>query len=187
MSTLRLFCCACGILIIAFLAVRGEDSDKKVTDPSLVPLTGADGKPAVRYRAYGDINKDGFEDVIVSESAEAMSQNGLNLFIYWGDSAGTYTFYDTVYSFPKRLKFESDGRGGRLWSYWHVSASEGVLSYLHLTDSGLVGGQGMRVYGGDGGGSISRAIVDAYFNTSDVNLRTEQFRIIDGVVEIVRP
>jgi hypothetical protein len=177
----------CVMLSVAFSSALSADDSQAVADPSLVPLVGSDGNPAARYRAYGDINKDGFEDLIVSENVEAMSQNGLNLLIYWGDSAGTYSFYDTVYTSPKRLKFEIDGRGIRLWHCWHMSASEGILGYDWLADSGIVQGDNITVYGGDGGGSISRAVVDAYFNTSDVRLRIEQYRIVNGVVEIVKP
>src|SRR5262249_39291835 len=117
-----------GICLFSFLTVSAQDSTKTkelIDDPSLVPAFNSEGKPAFRWRMYGDINKDGHEDIVVSESLEAVSQNGLNMFIYFADSSGKYFFYDTIFSSPKRLSFERDYNNIKLWTYWHVSAAEG--------------------------------------------------------------
>lgn len=155
-----------------------------VNDPSLIPALGYDSLPAWRLRAYGDINKDGIEDLVVSEETANCSQNGLKLFIYWGRPSGKYVFYDTIYEYIEGLSFERDNTGIRVWSYVTAGGGEGGLGYYTLSDSGFASGGGMKIFCGDGGGAISNAICDAVYRHSDVHFRIERYRIIDGEVEI---
>jgi hypothetical protein len=172
----------------AFILISNSSvsSSEPMEDPSLVPLFASDATPAYRFRAYGDINKDGIKDLIVSEDMSNLSQNGLRLFIYLADSNGKYLFYDTVYSLPDRLKFERDGRGVRMWNSWHVSAQESTLYYDIMTDSGFIEGGSIVIFDGDAGGKISRAVVDTVYNNSDVDFIIERYRIINGRIEFIR-
>lgn len=178
-----------GICLFSFFTPYAQDSTRTkelVDDPSLVPVFNSDGNPAYRWRMYGDINKDGLEDIIVSESFENMSQNGVNLFIYFADSSGKFFFYDTTFSTPRRLCFERDLRGIRLWEYWHIAASTAIIGYSWLADSGITQGQSMELNPGDAGGRVSNAVVTAIFGNSDVQFRTQTYQIIDGKVRIER-
>lgn len=156
-----------------------------VPDPSLEPLNSEDGKPAVRWRAYADINQDGFRDLILSEDLSYISQNGNTLSIYMGDSSGMFWLCDQMFSFPHNLCFERDGGRTKIWSSWHKGGGETSVYYSIVTDTGLVGGGSLDISPGDGGGRISQAIWSAIHNNSDISLKIEQYRIINGKVEII--
>ncbi len=167
-------------VVLAAGSVLSETSQHTlVSDPSVNPPDGNLDTNIVRERAYGDINKDGFEDMIVSD-ASGPSQNGYPLFIYFGDSSGMYWLYDTTFSFPWRLKFERDALGIRMWSTWHISAGETIIAYDFLTDTGLVSGGKMTIYPHDGCGEIDLAIMAAIYDNSDVELTEERYRIVNG-------
>jgi hypothetical protein len=140
--------------------------------------------PAWRFRAYGDINKDGIEDLIVSEDAMNCSQNGLMLFVYWGVPTGKYIFYDAIYEYIEGLSFERDHSGIRVWTYVTAGGGEGGLGYYKLTDSGFVSGGVIKMFCGDGGGTISNEICGAVYRHSDVRFRIERYRIVNGKIEI---
>lgn len=174
------------LVLLAFAISHSEpptETNIPVSDPSLVPLYKADSVPEYRWRAYGDIDKDGIDDIVVSEGLSHLSQNGVHLFIYFGDSTGRYLFYDSLFGSPSDLCFERDYHSTRLWTYWHGSASSGNLSQQILTDSGLTGGGSIRIYAGDGGTQMGRDLYNAVFDNCDVEFRVERYRIVAGKVE----
>lgn len=85
-------------------------SDVLIPDPSLEPLYHGDTIPEYRWRAYGDIDNDGIEDLVVSDGLSDSSQNGVTIVVYFGDSSGQYALYDSAYGSPNDLCFE-DSRG----------------------------------------------------------------------------
>lgn len=160
--------------------------DSAVSDPSFVPLYLADTIPEFRWRAYGDINGDGIDDLVLSDGFSEMSQNGLPLFVFFGDSSGLFIFYDSLYGSLGDLCFERLGNRMRIWTYWHHSAIEGTIAWQWLSDSGFVNGGSFLVFSGDMGTEMGRAMCDAVFQHCAVSFRCEEYRIVDRKVDIRR-
>ena len=176
---------------LAALSARGDvrdllTKDSAISDPSLLPLYLGDTIPQIRWRAYGDINDDGVDDLVLSEGFSEMSQNGLPLYVFFGDTSGLFIFYDSLYGSPGDLCFERFGSRIRLWTYWHHSAVEGSISYRWLSDSGFVNGGGIDVFAGDMGTEMGRAQYNAVFQNCDVHIRFEEYRIVSDSVEVRR-
>lgn len=174
------------VIVLLTTSMPCVQSAEQAEDPSLVPLLEHDGEPAIRIRVFGDFNLDGVRDIAVSESMRNVSQNGLMLTIFLCDSLGNYAEYGTFYGFPENLsKVERDGRSTRLWTRGHVSATESVIGYKIMTDSGFIDGDRMTVFGGDGGGAISNSVQSAIISNPAVRLVVERYRIVEGELELL--
>ena len=63
--------------------------------------------------------------------------------------------------------FDKEERWGdkRIWSYWHMSANSGYISFVHFARDGeCAQSPAWEIYTGDGGTEIGNGIYDAVFN-----------------------
>lgn len=123
------------------------------------------GAYAEEYGFMGeiDLNNDGIRDQIRSGPSSMFGNGGGPLVITLsanGDSPSKSYVIGANVSFAVE-RFGSE-RPVRLWSYWHVNSSEGIVTCFTFTKSEMIQ-QNLRIYTGGTGSEISRSIAADIF------------------------
>jgi len=122
-------------------------------------LHGEDG-----YVYNGDLNGDGIADKIESGPS-------------WTFGTGGGSFVVTINGKTNQQSYAIGGKpyfalekiptgNMRLWSYWHMSAQEGVLTSYMFTPE--LKQENITINPGDGGTDLGNAIMKAVFNEKDL-------------------
>lgn len=167
------------IFIIVSCGSESDGVSSNSYDPSTTPIEGE------RYRMLADFNCDGLQDMALSDEISTYGTGGIGFTIYLRNSSGIYKKYDRIGTPLGIISIECNWQNPRIWSYWHLSAASGIISYCEVTDSGLYNCGGMEIYPGDGGTVIGNSIMDAVFDNSDSEIKIQRSKTTDGAVEWV--
>jgi hypothetical protein len=128
----------------------------------LAPMSDTTLSPE-RYFAELDLNGDGINELIVSESVSLGGTGGLVYSLYLGIGQDRFLFMDRFLS--GIMTIETRGKAKRLWSYSHSSAASGTIQYYYFDIEGVFQrSHQMMIYPGDGGSLIGNMIYHAIFS-----------------------
>ncbi len=119
------------------------------------------------YVYKGDLNRDGKIDSLMS-GPSAMFGNGGGPFLMSLSTPNGKNVQYVVGLHPMATALERNGAHSRLWSYWHMSADEGVLSCMTL--DGRFKSEAVTLYFNGGDDDLSKRMYDLVFN--------KEFRIV---------
>jgi hypothetical protein len=99
------------------------------------------------FKIVADFNNDGLLDYCVSETSEWSNSNGGLWEIYCQVSNGVYFRMGSLYSGPHSIAIQPFKKGMvRLVQYWHMSAIDGGICEIFITQDGIKSGRGTRLY-----------------------------------------
>lgn len=180
---MKLFYIFFSLLITAGTVTAGSPvEDPQVEDPSAAPLQRKDGTFGERFRLTGDINNDGYEDLLLSDDIANLGQSGIRYFIYLKNEEGKFTLYDSIYTGIGSVAVEHFHEDSRLWLFVRLDSQSGIISYCDLGDDAITGCRSMRIHQGDGGTAIGGGVFRAVFGNSDVSFTLQKSETIDGKV-----
>ena len=141
------------------------------------------GKYIPRNRGFVDLDKDGHEDVIISEPISSFGTGGGSFWMYlWTN--GNYRCIGEFGSHPGWIKVEDEPHGyRRIWTWWHSSCSSGMIGCVTIWSNGFVEkGQLPITTAGDGGpSSIGSELMDSVHRHATIPVRWEQSVTTNGV------
>lgn len=173
---------ACTIFA-AVVSVGSTLAEGTVEDSLNLIEYGDDGLPIERWRAYGDVNLDGMEDLIISEDVAHARAGALYLRIYLRDSTGELSYYDSMVDDPHNLCIERCGTEVRIWTYEFLKKGCGLLVWWVASDAGLIPGGKLEINPGESGGRVSNAVLRAVYQNSDAEFKLQRSHIVDGKVQ----
>lgn len=136
-----------------------------------------------RNRGFVDLDKDGHEDVIISEPLSSFGTGGGSFWMYlWTN--GNYRCIGEFGSHAGWIKVEDEPHGyRRIWTWWHSSCSSGTIGCVTVWSNGFVEkGQLPITTAGDGGpSSIGSELMDSVHRHATVPVRWEQSVTTNGV------
>ncbi len=171
-----------------------ELRERGVDDPSLVPLPGrADEEDSSRpfrerTRVLVDLNRDGQEDLLLSEPCEPEWET--SVYFRRGDKFHRVGIIDVDINGGFKLE-RDDGPSefgesftARIWDYWRSGGSEGSIGYYRLGERAISPFHRLEIFPGDGGNAIGNGIIKAVFESpSDLPFRIQHSETSpDGVV-----
>ena len=141
------------------------------------------GKYIPRNRGFVDLDKDGHEDVIISEPLSSFGTGGGSFWMYlWTN--GNYRCIGEFGSHAGWIKVEDEPHGHlRIWTWWHSSCSSGSIGCVTVWSNGFVEkGQLPITTAGDGGpSSIGSELMDSVCRHATVPVRWEQSVTTNGI------
>jgi hypothetical protein len=146
-------------------------------DPSIEPAHDPRGerKYAERWRVVADLDGDGHPDMLISTVMSDFGQAGGRWDVYlWRDA--DYKRVGEIFASPRAIALEPDHSRWqrdeaerfyvRIWTYSHISGSEGGLGYYRVGPNSVEDVKGVDIYPGDGGTDLGRAVFDAVLKHS---------------------
>ncbi len=116
-----------------------------------------------RYFTELDLNGDGIDELIISESASLGGTGGLIYNLYLGIGQDRFLLLSNFLS--GIMAVDTQGETKRLWSYSHSSASSGTIQYYYFdSEDVLQRSHSMIIYPGDGGSLVGNMICRAIFS-----------------------
>ena len=150
------------VLFFGSLCVSHAEEEAYSRQVLLAPLTDTTLSPE-RYFAELDLNGDGTNELIISESVSLGGTGGLIYSLYLGIGQDRFLFVDRFLSGIMAL--ETQDNTMRLWSYSHSSASSGTIQYYYFDNEGAFQhGHSMMIYSGVGGSLIDSIIYQIIFS-----------------------
>ena len=158
------------LYVVLFLVANADD--KIVTRADLfAPSTDPSLNPERRY-AELDLNGDGTNELVLSESVSLGGTGGLVYNLYLG--LGTNRFRQIDRFLAGVMATEIHGGETRLWFYSHMSAGSGTIQYRFFDRKGIFQrSEILTIYPGDGGSATGNGIYQAIFHEETI-LRTEK-------------
>jgi hypothetical protein len=119
------------------------------------------------YVFEGDLNGDGIPDSIMSGPSKLFGNAGGPFIVSLSDGKGHFIRKETALN-PDLTAFDPAEGHPRIWGYWHVSSSEGVLSATTLDEAFET--KTINLYGDnpESDTSMSAAIFNAVFNKKTI-------------------
>jgi hypothetical protein len=155
------------ILLGLSLAVAVSANEKIQTREQLfAPITDPALNPERRY-AELDLNGDGTNDLILSESVSLGGTGGLVYNLYLGVGQDRFRQIDRFLA--GIMATETHGGTTRLWFYSHMSAGSGTIQYRYFDRKGIFQtSQYLMIFPGDGGSDTGNGIYQAIFNEKTI-------------------
>ena len=154
---------AIGILfVLAFAFIAQADDRVQTREQLFAPINDPKLNPE-RHYAELDLNGDGTNDLVLSESVSLGGTGGLvyNLHLGLGDNR----FRQIDRFLAGVMATETQGGITRLWFYSHMSAASGTIQYRYFDCKGIFQkSQVLTIYPGDGGSEIGNAVYKSIFN-----------------------
>lgn len=126
------------------------------------PLTDSILSPE-RYFAEFDLNGDGVDELIISESVSLGGTGGLFYNLYIGIGQDRFLFLDSFVS--SIMTVEIRGETKQLWSYSHSSAASGTVQYFYFDSEGVFQrSHSIMIYPGIGGSFVDSMIFKSIFS-----------------------
>ena len=126
------------------------------------PITDPAVNPERRY-AELDLNRDGTNDLVLSESVSLGGTGGLVYNLYVGVGQDRFRQIDRFLAGV--MATETHAGTTRLWLYSHMSAASGTIQHICFDQKGLLQKSlAFIIYPGDGGSEIGNATYQAIFN-----------------------
>ena len=128
------------VVIGPYQAVQREFSIK--TDPSMFALTNeyqtvSAPKPfKERWRIMSDLNGDGVNDLILSESMDALGRATVSWMVYL-HKKDLWRYIGDIEFHPDVVAIESTDKGINIWNYLTNSGSDGFFGYYHVSNEKL--------------------------------------------------
>ncbi len=147
-------------------------------------LFAAIADPAVnseRRYAERDLNGDGTNDLVLSESVSLGGTGGLEYNLYVGVGQDRFRQIDRFLAGV--MATEMHAGTTRLWFYSHISAASGTIQYVCFDRKGLFQkSPALIISPGDGGSEVGNATYQAIFNEKTV-LKTRKWKTSSKVSE----
>jgi hypothetical protein len=160
------------IALLCMSLALGASADEKILGRAqlLAPITDPALSPERRY-AELDLNGDGTNDLVLSESVSLGGTGGLVYNLYLGLGQDRFRQIDRFLT--GIMATETHGGTTRLWLYSHMSAGSGTVQYRYFDRKGIFQrSQHITIYPGDGGSETGNGIYQAIFNEKTI-LKTE--------------
>ena len=150
------------LLFVSVIQTAKADEIIVTREKLFAPLASASLSPERRY-ADIDLNGDGTNDLVLSESVSLGGTGGLVHNLYLGLGGDRFRFIDRFLA--GILSLESSGETPRLWSYSHMSSRSGTIQYRCYDHKGVFQiSPGIAICPGDGGTEVGNGIYKAIFN-----------------------
>ena len=152
------------LFVLAFALVAYADDDIQTREQIFAPITDRtmEVSPERRY-AELDLNADGTNDLLLSESVSFGGTGGLVYNLYVG--VGDERFRRIDRFLAGILATETHGDTMCLWFYSHMSAGSGTIQYRYFDRKGVFQkSQVLTIHPGDGGSEIGNGIYTSIFN-----------------------
>lgn len=153
-------------------------------DPSMVPAPKGEHLSGERIRLLADFDGDGRQDLALSDDMAMGTNAGIGYTLYLADEEGMPSIRAGLFeAHYKAIAVEQSVYAVRIWTYARAGGGAGSLGYVELKDKKLGPGKYLEIYPNEGGGSnIGKALYGAALGNSDVSIRVEKSRTVDGVV-----
>ncbi len=116
-----------------------------------------------RYFTELDLNGDGIDELIISESVSLGGTGGLIYHLYIGIGQDRFLFLDSFLS--GIMAVEIRGETKQIWSYSHSSAASGTVQYFYFDCEGAFQRSlSIMIYPGIGGSLVDKMIYQAIFS-----------------------
>ena len=160
------------ILFVLALALVAQVEDEAQTREQLfAPITDPILNPERRYAEF-DLDGDGTNDLVLSESVSLGGTGGLVYNMYVGVGQGRFKKLDQILA--GAFAVEVHGQTKRLWSYSHCSSQSGTIQYCYFDRKGrFKKSQALMIHPGDGGSEIGNAVYESIFNKKTI-LKTKR-------------
>lgn len=153
------------LILVCTLMAHAEDG-LLTRDQLFSPIEASDLSHERRY-AELDLNGDGTNDLLLSESVSLGGTGGLIYNLYLGAESGQFLKIDRFIA--GIMAIEIHGGISRLWSYSHMSAVSGTLQYRYFDrNDEFKSSQPLTIYPGDGGSEIGNAVYQSIFNDKTI-------------------
>lgn len=154
-------------LLYVMLSLVANADDKVVTRAGLfAPITDPSLDPERRY-AELDLNGDGTNDLVLSESVSLGGTGGLVYDLYLGLGQDRFRQIDRFLA--GIMATETHEGTTRLWFYSHMSAGSGTIQYRYFDRKGMFqSSQYLTICPGDGGSDTGNGIYRAIFNEKTI-------------------
>lgn len=154
----------CVPMLVVLCATCGAAAPEKVrTRAELLASVQEPGRSPLRYMCEVDLNSDGTNDLILSESVSMGGTGGLVYNLYLGLGDNRFGFLDRFLAGV--MAIEIVGETKRLWSYSHSSAGSGTVEYRYFDRKGVFQRSSpMEILAGDGGSEMGNAVFAAIFS-----------------------
>ena len=150
------------LIVLSFALVIVASEDVRTRAEVLAASTDPGLRPERRYGEL-DLNGDGTNDLVVSESISLGGTGGLVYNLYLGLGQDRYRQIDCFLAGTMALEEYAGTR--RLWSYTHSSATSGTIQYRYFDRKGVFQkSEALTIHPGDGGSEIGNAVYQAIFN-----------------------
>lgn len=150
--------------ILAFTLVAHANNDIQTREQLFAPITdrNMEVNPERRY-AELDLNADGTNDLLLSESVSFGGTGGLVYNLYLGVGDDRFRRIDRFLA--GIMATDTHGGTTRLWFYSHLSAGSGTIQYRYFDHKGeFQKSQVLTIHPGDGGSEIGNGIYSSIFN-----------------------
>ncbi|MEI6219265.1 MAG: hypothetical protein WCP86_10220 [bacterium] len=173
-----------GILFILAFALVAQANDKVQTRERLFSHVSDRGINPERHYAELDLNGDGTNDLVLSESVSFGGTGGLVYNLYLGIGKDRFKKIDQFLA--GIMAVETHEGTTRLWSYSHSSAASGIIRYCYFDRKGVFQkSRVLEIQPGDGGSEIGNGIYQAIFNEKTI-LKTETIGASNSQSEGIR-
>ena len=152
------------LAVLAFTLIAFADDDIQTREQLFAPITdrNMEVSPERRY-AELDLNADGTNDLVLSESVSFGGTGGLVYSLYLGVGDARFQRIDRFLA--GIMATETHGGTTRLWFYSHMSAASGTIQYRYFDRKGeFQKSQVLTIHPGDGGSDIGNGIYSSIFN-----------------------
>jgi hypothetical protein len=147
------------------LAAQAEDG-VQTRKELCAPITDRGVNPERRCAEF-DLNGDGTNDLVLSESVSLGGTGGLVYNLYLGLGQDRFRQIDRFLA--GIMATETHGGTTRLWFYSHMSAGSGTIQYRYFDRKGIFQtSQWLTIYPGDGGSDTGNGIYQAIFNEKTI-------------------
>jgi hypothetical protein len=149
-------------IFLGSLCVSYAEEEPFTRQVLLAPLTDTT-LSSERYFIELDLNGDGINELIVSESVSLGGTGGLIYSLYLGIGQDRFLFMDRFLSGIMALETQDNTK--RLWSYSHSSASSGTIQYYYFDSEGAFQhSHSMMIYPGVEGSLMDNMIYQIIFS-----------------------
>ncbi len=150
------------VLFLGSLYICYAEEEAYSRQDLLAPMSDTTLSPE-RYFTELDLNGDGTDELIISESVSLGGTGGLIYNLYLGIGQNRFLFVERFLSGVMAL--ETRGNTKRLWSYSHSSAASGTVQYYCFDSEGVFQrSHSMMIYPGVGGSLTGNMIYRAIFS-----------------------
>ena len=152
------------LAVLAFTLIAFADDDIQTREQLFAPITDRNMEVSPE-RGYAelDLNADGTNDLVLSESVSFGGTGGLVYNLYLGVGDARFQRIDRFLA--GIMATETHGGTTRLWFYSHMSAASGTIQYRYFDRKGeFQKSQVLTIHPGDGGSDIGNGIYSSIFN-----------------------
>ena len=150
------------ILFLGSLCATHAEEETFTRQILLAPLTDTI-LSSERYFTELDLNGDGTDELIISESVSLGGTGGLIYNLYLGIGQDRFLFMDSFLSGIMAVEIQSKTK--RLWSYSHSSAASGTIQYYYFDSEGVFqSGHSMMIFPGVEGSLMDNLIYQVIFS-----------------------